>query len=1446
MNIHYNFNTRQLILYSLTVLCLSFTPAALKAQLSGSSYTIDANQAASATNYRNFQSFFNDIWNRTRTDGGPLNGPGISSAVEVNVAQNQTFNEQVTVNPHSSLNANRRVVIKGNNALLTFNANTTNRHTLWLNGADFFTFDGLQISGTNVDFVYTVRLSNQADFNIFQNCVISAPNYNYTGQTISQFVSATTATNTNIANASAIIAFTGQNNSLNNATNFVNGRGNIFTKNRLLGPTDGSTFRGPTYGIFEQGSQGSSLTGENEFTHNEIHNISGIGIYSWGSGGGKYNHNIIRRNLNAPMQPNSTSSHFYGIWLHYPYLNVHTTKDIEVIGNDMQNIGSDARRDNSRYFVGIHVSRVNGSAATNTTWTGNNIVRVERNIIANNRCGQNSTNSAYFYGLSAYYSPSVFFVNNLVVNNTVSNDMLVGYGGTLVYIYQYAMYKFYSTGDVVNNTFYDRHNLRNNAFMYNYNCYFYANGTSGTSNVANPTLANTSRLDNNIMWYDYGNDINNIYEYVYWLNISSFRNNLYYSNISRSTYSYFYRCRIGANANCTGTNPSGDININEFNNNFGSESKDNISVNPNFVDERVITLYYPTNPRLKSAGLNYNNAAYPNGVTRDVYDNTRDASSPSIGATEPFFEFSISGDFNNGVYKLCGGERRPLSVRVKSELFFNFPNPRVGYQLNNNPIVFKSGDAIGPFGSLQFTFDDEIDFTGAQDNSVLKVFIAHPDDNKSNDTLTFRIEVGRGAYGGVLTVADNTMGIPPSGDRTHWITIPDDPIRFNITSPTNYANNRHGIDYQVFPSARTINSNITLPASASTYSHNPVTGGTWTINPPEAFVDSMINVQLRIRDNNTGCDSFINRTVLVAPFGKPNFKVPSVICAGNTIEIENEATVQSGYLEYEWNFGNGVTSKQTNGRPTYMAPGTYQVTLKTTTVPYGFVKSITRNVVVNEGPIANFTYESKCFGTPVVLTNTSTELGGTPSYTWNFGNGQTATTRNASVNYTSPGLYTVTLTASRNGCVTQKIEEVAQFEQPVADFALRSGTCQNAPFVFDNLTGNVSGKVGYLWSFGETNASSTQVEGHHVYRSSGSKQVTLTVTTALGCKDQITKNINVIPGPSADFTIAGQCQNQDVRFTSVDMAMGQNPVYSWIIDGESLSTANATMSFAGVGSKQAQLSVRYANGCANTVLKTVDIQAAPIADFSSELVCAGQEAIIKNKTSWTDGSIQYTWSPESGVNRNDVHLKYIFSTPGTKSVTLKASINNGCSNEVTKQVNVSPAPTRCDFDIKAEGSNGLRYYSFIPTNGNQSGAEQGVTYTWFYGDGSSNNNGGKDYASDGAYTVTMRAETPAGCFCESTRQVIVDRLNNATVDVEDYFNVYPNPNNGTFVLSLPSNAKGSIEVSSSVGQIIAQFDAQQVVQQGGQLQLDGLSAGIYLVKYTGENKSSIRKMQVTK
>src|SRR5690606_22153607 len=130
----------------------------------------------------------------------------------------------------------------------------------------------------------------------------------------------------------------------------------------------------------------------------------------------------------------------------------------------------------------------------------------------------------------------------------------------------------------------------------------------------------------------------------------------------------------------------------------------------------------PMNANMKSAGSNYSNVKY-NGIETDVYGNPRNnPSKPTIGAVEPEFEFSISGDFNGGDYNLCGGESRPLSVSIKSELFFAFPNPKVGYKFNNNAVVIKEGSPLVAYGSINVDFDNEIDFTGAPSNSVLKVF----------------------------------------------------------------------------------------------------------------------------------------------------------------------------------------------------------------------------------------------------------------------------------------------------------------------------------------------------------------------------------------------------------------------------------------------------------------------------------------------------------------------------------------------------------------------------------------------------------------------------------------------------------------------------------------------------------------------------------------------------
>jgi PKD repeat protein len=260
-------------------------------------------------------------------------------------------------------------------------------------------------------------------------------------------------------------------------------------------------------------------------------------------------------------------------------------------------------------------------------------------------------------------------------------------------------------------------------------------------------------------------------------------------------------------------------------------------------------------------------------------------------------------------------------------------------------------------------------------------------------------------------------------------------------------------------------------------------------------------------------------------------------------------------------------------------------------------------------------------------------------------------------------------------------------------------------------------------------------------------------------------------------------------------------------------------------------------------MQSFQILPAPVANFNADLVCAGQEVILDNRTTWTDGAISYTWNLGDGNSSNTTHASHVYATAGNVNVTLTAEIIGGCSDQVSKTINVNPAPSRCDFIANQDFANGFRNFTFVPTDGNNNGTETGVNYTWYYGDGTQGSDNNRDYAIDGAFTVTMRAETSAGCFCESTQQVVVDRLNNEQIGNQTDFNIYPNPNNGTFNIEITGNHQQStIEIYSLVGELIASYNVEN--NQVKTITLDNISKGIYLVKVNNEQNNKVRKVHI--
>ncbi|MGE0393216.1 MAG: PKD domain-containing protein [Vicinamibacterales bacterium] len=149
--------------------------------------------------------------------------------------------------------------------------------------------------------------------------------------------------------------------------------------------------------------------------------------------------------------------------------------------------------------------------------------------------------------------------------------------------------------------------------------------------------------------------------------------------------------------------------------------------------------------------------------------------------------------------------------------------------------------------------------------------------------------------------------------------------------------------------------------------------------------------------------------------------------------VASGSTAAAGHslVQYDWSFGDGSTSSSTASTSShaYASTGTYTVTL-TVTDDVGQRRTVTSTVTVVNGLTASFSVSP----TSQVITRTvnvngteSTTVAGATiqSYTWDFGNGETATGSTASTTYATAGTYTIRLTvvdsAGRTSTTTRTV-----------------------------------------------------------------------------------------------------------------------------------------------------------------------------------------------------------------------------------------------------------------------------------------------------------------------------------------------------------------------------------------------------------------------------------------
>ncbi len=231
-------------------------------------------------------------------------------------------------------------------------------------------------------------------------------------------------------------------------------------------------------------------------------------------------------------------------------------------------------------------------------------------------------------------------------------------------------------------------------------------------------------------------------------------------------------------------------------------------------------------------------------------------------------------------------------------------------------------------------------------------------------------------------------------------------------------------------------------------------------NPSHVYADIGSFTVTLTGNSPFGCSLSTTKEVTVFAIPQPDFSFEDV-CDGLPVSFTNLSDISTGRInEILWDFGDMTNSIFEEPIKQYLNPGSFQVTL-TTTSDNGCINDLTKTVTVFENPIADFRADNECFGTPIAFENLARNFGeGVLSSSWDFGNGENSSAAEPAINYAIAGNYNAKLlVTTENGCQDSIQRRITVFEPPSINVSRDTSISQG--FSVELLA---TGASTYTWS----------------------------------------------------------------------------------------------------------------------------------------------------------------------------------------------------------------------------------------------------------------------------------------------------------------------------------------------------------------------------------------------
>lgn len=457
--------------------------------------------------------------------------------------------------------------------------------------------------------------------------------------------------------------------------------------------------------------------------------------------------------------------------------------------------------------------------------------------------------------------------------------------------------------------------------------------------------------------------------------------------------------------------------------------------------------------------------------------------------------------------------------------------------------------------------------------------------------------------------------------------------------------------------------------------------------------------------NQTGCQA--SDTIDVTTSGalaNVDFSLDQTACLGDTSYFADLSTVQAPFniIEQVWVYGDtSLNDTVTNGANYYTAPGAYNVTLIVET-DSGCVASASKALIIFEKPVAEFTYEIGCAGSPFVFRDRSIGPINDPivQFAWDFGDNGTSSLKNPTHIYATDGEYVVSLTiTSTAGCTSTFTDTITVYPELRAEIGA-DNLCfgQTVQFYDAGPSFSISS---YFWEFGDNDFSFDEAPTHN-YAQEGTKIVRLTVTNALGCELTVTDTITISEAPVAAFENTEACEGLPMQFTDITNISGQDSIVTWLWDfGDSTFISRLPSPlhvYDTAGTYTVTLNVTSINGCTDQVTQQVTVAPPPVADFTFDPEF-GQSPLLVDFTNNSTDAVSYLWDFGDGDTSTQAEPIHTYQNDGTYTITLTVTGIGGCISTVTQQISVIVTTLNISVSlVETTDDNGRLYLSALIGN----------------------------------------------------------------------------------------------------------------------------------------------------